>query len=311
MTGTDINNCVSNEVVSTVTVNALPIVTANSGTICAGNSFTIISGGADTYTYSSGSNIVSPTVDATYTVTGEDSNGCISNEVVSSVLVNPLPIITVNSGSICAGDSFTIIPNGANTYSYSGSSDVVSPTANATFTVIGTDINGCENIAISSVTINALPPVMATTNNTLLCTGQSATLTASGAISYTWSTNEITNEIVISPTVSTTYVLDGTDTNGCLNTYTITQLVDLCTDIVESNVFENLKIYPNPTTGVFTIEINTSTEISVTNILGEIILSEKLFSGKQAINIQNQPPGIYFINVVSNKNQQTVKLIKE
>ncbi|MBK8366505.1 MAG: hypothetical protein IPL10_03530 [Bacteroidetes bacterium] len=105
------------------------------------------------------------------------------------------------------------------------------PTVDATYTVTGTDLNGCENTAVTSVTVNALPSIMATTNNTLLCTGETATLSVMGANTYTWSTTENTSDIVVSPTVQTTYTVDGTDANGCSNTTTITQDVSLCTGV--------------------------------------------------------------------------------
>lgn len=311
ITGVDVNGC-KNTTLSNVTVNPLPTVTVNSGSICVGNSFTIIPSGATSYSYSGGNDVVTPTSNTSYSITGTDINGCVSNEAVSSVTVNSLPIVAVNSGSVCAGNSFTIIPSGANTYSYSGGSDVVTPTSNTSYSITGTDFNGCvSNIAVSSITVSDLPLVMATTTNTLLCIGETATLTASGAASYTWSTSETTNNIVINPTATTTYTLNGIDVNGCSNTYTISQLVDLCTGIVESTVFEKLKLYPNPTNGLFIIELSKTSEIFITNVLGESILNEKFVLGKQVINIQNQPAGIYYVKVISNKNQQTVKLIKE
>lgn len=48
--------------------------------------------------------------------------------------VNAMPSITVNSRSICAGNSFTINPSGANTYTFSNGS-VVTPTSNTSYTV--------------------------------------------------------------------------------------------------------------------------------------------------------------------------------
>ncbi|MBL7935112.1 MAG: hypothetical protein JNM51_04805, partial [Bacteroidia bacterium] len=128
---TDANNCAATSTVEVI-VNALPTVTVNSGAICTGQSFTMSPLGASTYTYSSGSDVVTPTTDATYTVTGTDANGC-ENTAVSSVTVNALPTVTVNSGSICAGQSFTMVPSGASTYTYSNGTDVVAPTSDATY----------------------------------------------------------------------------------------------------------------------------------------------------------------------------------
>ena len=70
--------------------------------------------GATTYTYSSGSNVVSPLTNTSYSVTGTSALGCIGvSTAVSNVTVNTTPTITVNSGVICTGQSFTMSPSGA------------------------------------------------------------------------------------------------------------------------------------------------------------------------------------------------------
>ena len=69
-----------------ITVNPSPTVSVTSGAICANQSFTMVSSGASTYTYSSGSAIVSSTTNATYyySVTGTDANGCVSTNTAVS-----------------------------------------------------------------------------------------------------------------------------------------------------------------------------------------------------------------------------------
>ena len=117
VTGTSALGCVgSNTAVSNVTVNTTPTITVNSGVICTGQSFTMTPSGASTYTYSSGSNVVSPLVNTSYSVTGTSALGCIGvSTAVSNVTVNITPTITVNSGVICTGQSFTMTPSGAST----------------------------------------------------------------------------------------------------------------------------------------------------------------------------------------------------
>lgn len=67
-----------------------------------------------------------------------------------------------------------------------------------------------------------------------------------------------------------------------------------------------LSIYPNPTNSNFTIYTEIQTTISITNTLGEIILTQKLQQGKNEINVSNQPNGVYFI-----KNENSIfKIIK-
>ena len=229
VTGTSAQGCLSsNQAVSSVTVNAIPSVSANSGSICSGNSFTINPTGANTYAYSSGSNVVNPTTTSDYTVTGT-SNGCSANAVLT-VSVNSNPIINVNSGAICAGSSFTISPSGAFTYTISGGgASIVSPSANTDYTVTGTSAQGClsSNQAVSSVTVNAIPTVSITGTSTV-CSGYATSLTANGASTYVWSNGPTTAINNVIPTSNTTYSVIGTNGNGCTNTASINVTTFLC-----------------------------------------------------------------------------------
>ncbi|MBS1650429.1 MAG: hypothetical protein JSU07_00325, partial [Bacteroidetes bacterium] len=206
------------------TVIGSPVISVNSGSICSGNSFTINPSGASTYTIQGGSSVVSPTANATYTVNGTSATGCISsNTAISSVTVNALPTISVNSGAICYGKSFTINPSGASTYTIQGGSAVVSPTANATYTVNGTSAAGCisSNTATSAVTVNTLPIV--SVNNGTICSGNSFTISPSGANTYTIQGGSA----VVSPTANASYTVNGTSTAGCLSSNTATSSVNV------------------------------------------------------------------------------------
>jgi len=306
ITGADANGCV-NTAVSSVTVNALPVISVNSGSICMGGSFTMAPTGASTYTYSNGSSVATPTANSSYTVTGEDANGCV-NTAVSSVTVDA-PAVLVNSGSICMGGSFTMAPTGASTYTFSNGGSVATPTTNSSYTVTGEDANGCTASAISNVTVNALPVLLLTTSNTLICAGQAATLSASGAATYTWNTSQTNTSITVTPTTSTAYSVNGTDANGCSNTATITQNVSACTSvdqIMKSN--ETVTVYPNPFNNKLTVlNAETGKTIQVFNCLGACIYTTLVESEKTEIDLNSQPVGVYFIKTGLN----TIKIIKE
>jgi hypothetical protein len=70
-------------------------------------------------------------------------------------------------------------------------------------------------------------------------------------------------------------------------------------------------IYPNPNNGVFIIELNATTQVSITSILGDVLLNTTLNTGKQTLDIQNRANGIYFVKLIQNGKQQIIKLIKE
>jgi len=307
-----INSCgMSSAQTLSVTVNALPFVSVNSGTICSGNSFTMVASGANTYTYSSGP-VVSPIITSSYSVTGTSTAGCVSsNTAISNVTVNATPTISVNSGSICSGQSFTMVPSGANTYTYQGGSAMVSPTTTTSYTVAGTSTAGCVSTspATSNLTVSPLPTISATTNNTLLCVGQSATLTASGANTYTWNPGGAGTSISVSPTITTTYSIVGTSTAGCTNNSVFTQSVSACTGIQQlANVNSEINIYPNPTTGEFFIKgITDANSVHIYNILGEEVASTPFSFGEGLGMRLEQPSGIYFIRI----GNLTKKIIKD
>ena len=221
-----------------VTINPLPTVTAttSSPAICIGTSATINTNGASTYNWMPGnlsgnSIVVTPTTATTYTVTGTDLNGCIDTATVS-INVNPTPTVTATAqfSSVCSGSNVTLTGGGATTYNWqpvnmNGTTILLNPTTTATYTVTGTDANGCVNTAMTTVTVNPLPTVTATSSSAAVCAGGSVTLTGGGASTYAWD-NNVTNAVSFVPTATTTYMVTGTDANGCVNTAMVTVTVN-------------------------------------------------------------------------------------
>jgi PKD repeat protein len=218
--GTDAAGCVSLNAPVTVTVNSLPSVNVNGGAICLGQSFTMSPNGAISYTYSSGSAIVSPQATTSYSVYGADANGCESAVAIATIVVNALPVVSAANGTICIGNSFQIVPNGAVTYTISGGSLNVNPSTTTVYQLTGTDANGCESAVMVpvQVLVNPLPLVGVQSLTTAICAGQTLTLTATGAVNYTWTGLGNTTAVVVSPANTTTYNVTGSDANACSNT---------------------------------------------------------------------------------------------
>jgi hypothetical protein len=317
VTGTSTGGCVSAvTAVSTITVNALPVIAASNGIICTGGSFTIAPTGANTYTYSSGSNVVSPSVTSSYSVTGTSLQGCTGNTAVVTVSVQTSLTVSISGSlTVCAGKSVTLTANGAGTYTWStgATTSTISsvPAGNTTYTV-NAGSGTCSGSAIVTVTVNPLPVVAATSNNTVLCTGNSSTLTATGATSYTWNTGATTTAITVSPTVTTAYTVTGTGTNGCTNTAMLTQTVNLCTGIatLHEATAAVVNVYPNPNSGVFYIELSSASQVYVINALGQVITDDFMVAGKHKVDIHEQAAGLYVVKVIQNGKQHLARLIK-
>lgn len=247
---------------------------------------------------------------------GVCNDACSSLQLTQTVTVSviPTPTITVNSGAICAGQSYTINPSGAATYTISGGSSVVSPTVNTTYTVSGTAANGCVSSSTVSVNIS-VPALSAFSSNAILCVGETATLTASGATSYTWSTSENTTTITVSPTVTTSYTVTGTNAIGCVGTTTISQATSLCTGInsIDNVLAAAIFAYPNPTNGFVQITIPQElfgNTIVLTNTFGQVIETRIIDNTIIDYDLQNLATGIYFIQVKTSNGMITKKVIK-
>lgn len=237
VTGTDTITGCQNTSTKTIIVNPLPVVAAAASTtvICEGGS-TILSGSgtANTYTWTSGVNNASPYYPAgtlTYTVTGTiTSSGCHDTASIT-VVVNPLPTITISSTAtaVCSGTSLTLTAAGADTYSWSGGiSNGVSfnPYASATYTVTATNaLTGCQDTASRFITVYALPNVTATSTAAEICTGGSVTLNGAGALSYVWD-GGVNNGVSFVPATTQVYTVIGTDVHGCSDTTTKTVVVN-------------------------------------------------------------------------------------
>jgi hypothetical protein len=323
VSGTSTAGCIGNVVTSTVIVNSSPIISAPSQTICVGSTGTLIANGASTYTWNTGSNsnsiTANPLATTNFTVNGTSAAGCLGTAIITTITVGSAPSIVVNSATVCAGSSATLTANGVTTYTWNTgattNSIVVTPTVNTTYTVNG-DLLGCGVTAnnTSTVTVNILPNVtIISSNPAFICSGQTATLTGSGAATYTWNTGANTNIIIITPTVNTTYTLNGTDANGCSNTTTITQNVDLCTslDKYANNSTSLFSIYPNPTKDMLFIISSIKTSASITDLTGRVILSVNLNEGENKLQLNDLKEGVYFINLIEKTQAKATKFIKE
>jgi len=220
---------------SNITINALPTVgfsVSPSSTVCAGTPVTLSGTGAVSYSWTGGvTNAVpfTPVSTLTYTVTGTSAAGC-TNTQSETVIVNPLPTVTATSTAsvVCTGNSVTLTGGGATSYSWTGGvTNAVPfiPVNTLTYTVTGMDANSCTNTATTTVTVNPLPTVTATSTASVVCTGNSVTLTGGGATSYMW-TGGVTNAVPFTPVNTLTYTVTGTDANSCTNTATTTVTVN-------------------------------------------------------------------------------------
>ena len=224
----------TDSIVIPVTINDLPIVVAGvDQEVCEGVAVTLNGAGAVNYAWDNGVVDGVPFVQAsgviTYTVTGTDVNGCQNTDQVD-VIVNPLP--NVNAGVdqvVCEGVATTL--NGAGAVNYAWDNGVVDGVpfiqapGNVTYTVIGTDANGCQNTDQIDITVNPLPLVNAGMDQ-VVCEGVAVTLNGVGAVNYAWDNGVVDGVPFIQAPGDITYTVIGTDANGCQNTDQVDVLVN-------------------------------------------------------------------------------------
>lgn len=259
-------------------------ITVNSGTICVGNAITLTANGGNTYTWTPNINlssangnpvIANPNSSTIYTVTATNSLNCIGS-ATANVVVNPLPVISVNNPTACTNGSFTLTASGGTAYAWSGpngfSSSLQNPVLtnaqlnmSGNYTVTVTSAQGCTNTAVSNVSISPLPTITVA-GNTTLCSqnfngsNNTTNLTAVGATTYTWNlpagftaaANINSNPVNITgpvTAVQTVATMSVSGSNGsCTNSAVYT-----------------LTVIPNPTISVSSSSMCAGTSVTLTS----------------------------------------------
>lgn len=233
----------SNTAVAGVTVVTTPIAPplANPPLICIGSSAQLTSSGATNYTWTSTSGqqvaqtlTVSPLATTIYTLTKANAN-CINVQTLT-LTVNQLPqVFAIATPTIvCADRPATLTGGGALTYtwtngvtSFTGGAPIVTPSISTTYTVAASD-GTCVNSTTVSVATNPNPTVTIVPTSTNICFGDNVSITAGGALNYSWTTLGITSNtnavtITETPTASTLYNVIGDNAFSC--TTSISQVV--------------------------------------------------------------------------------------
>jgi hypothetical protein len=152
----------------------------------------------------------------------------IAGSFTTCLTTPPPPTVSVNSTSICAGQSVTLTATpstagGTYLWSNGATTPTITVTPNATTSYSVSYTNNGAGSGSGTVTVNPLPNINAGLDQTA-CQGANVTLSGTGGSSYTWD-NGVSNGVAFVPNTTTTYTLTGTDANGCTNTDQMTVTV--------------------------------------------------------------------------------------
>jgi hypothetical protein len=303
-----------------------PTITSSapSTSICSGQTVTLTASGVSSYSWNTSATTasitISPALTTTYSVVGTNSLGCSATATtIVNVTTNPSLFFVGGSTVICVGQTATLTTGGATTYTWNTGATATSitptPTISSTYTV-NASYGVCSYSATASVTVNALPNVLLTANNNTVCVN-SASIALNGTPSGgTYSGTNVTGAIftpgAVAGTFTPTYAYTNTVT-GCSKTATTSILVVVCDGLFNNSYNSNaIKAYPNPNSGILTIELANGKEkvIQVSDITGRIVLEYTTTEDLFDLKISSLTNGIYYLKVTSNSSSDVVKLIK-
>ncbi len=367
-------NSLINSLSTIIAINPIPLVstTVSTQTICSGTSTNVIAsnnttGGANSFVWSrtlpsgitatgsltnaslsetltttnTSATVVSYTVTPTFTY---NSVSCTGSGASVSIVVNPIPSMSVTSQTICSGSSISNIYSntigGANSYSWTtssvggiiGNSSSSGSLLNQTLTT--------TNTSPTSVSYTVTPTF---TNNSVSCTGNGANVdivvnplptNPSGTISQNftqgqtlsnlqvtgtnliWYANQSDATNHVNPISNTTLLVNG-------STYYVTQTNNGCessplaitvTVALGLNGFSKDKFvcYPNPVNNVVNFENNNPIlKITLFNLLGQRVEEKEINSLSGQLDMSKLPTGNYLLKFKTDNGESTIKLVKK
>lgn len=265
----------------------------------------------------------------TYTYTNQ--YGC-TNYAVASVMVNDLPAVSLASfGEICENGTPVTLSGGSpegGVYSGAGvDNGIFNPSLSGAgeipvgYTVVDATTT-CTNTATSNYMVNPVP-VVAFPTDTTVCHNHTVELNATFPNStYLWSTGSAEAIIVIDTTGVglsgyKTISVDVTTSKGCTKNSEIVITFTDCTGIGELTNVIGMNVYPNPSNGQFTLELNSAVDMNVNlrlvNVFGTTLWkAEKVTVNGNYItrlNLNTLSDGVYFVILENNGSSVSRKLI--
>ena len=174
----------------------------------------------------------------------------------------------------------------------------------------------CSNDTIKQVVnVPNGAPTLTVGGRMSICAKESTTLTAGGANTYSWTRPNYAgygSTVVVSPTVSSTYTLTGTNTvTGCYSIKVVSVTVNKCLSISETNQSPAPMVYPNPSSGEFVLESNTTLKLMIYDPLGKLIYEANTLKDKQVLDLSAYSDGLYLLKTIGTGGEShMIRLIK-
>ena len=226
----------------------------------------------------------------------------------------------ISTANLCFGDchgTATSFPVGTGPYTYSWSNGATTQNLSnlcaGGYTLTVTDLGAGNATCVGNGSITC--PSLLVVN--ISPSGNTASAIASGGTfpyTYLWSPGGQTGMTATGLSTGT-YTCVVTDSHGCTASNTVNISI---TGLENNSAYDNsIFVYPNPVSNSVNVEFNTENKnastISVLNLLGETIYSEKVYTDKllvHSIDVSNLSNGLYFITVQFPEHLVTKRIVK-
>ncbi len=322
------NGCGNSSIVSqaiTIDTSVVFPITPTNPEICIGDTITLTVSGGVSYRWEPPTGLdtlygpvvnASPGLSHSYTVIGDDGNGCTGTGTVF-VTVHPLPTVVFEpeNTTVCAGIVDTIVLRGAATYAWlpttgltlsaTGDTAIVNLNSTSTYTIEAVSHYGCENTATKTINVNPNPSPVITFNGERLLTAPT------GYVQYMWYVDglpiiPVAWQHLYNIKKPGTYHVVVTDSNGCEG---VSNSIDTKTTGIGEFNLHQVRIFPNPATNSINIESPLAVNVNILTIEGRKVLGVE---NAKAIDISKLSNGIYFLEIIEPKSNaiRKEKIIK-
>ncbi|MBW7936521.1 MAG: PKD domain-containing protein, partial [Flavobacteriales bacterium] len=239
----------------------------------------------------------------------------------------PVASFSSSSNTICAGQNinFTNTSTGATSYSWSmpggtpSSSTATNPSvvynSAGTYTVTLTATNNSgTSTSTATFTVKANPNAVAT-NNGAICQGSSATLTAVGGGTYSWSNGSTSATTNVSPIVNTSYTVTVTASNGCTATSSTTVTVLDCSSIDDVLQADNMLFFPNPAHTTIQLDLSSVSNETLTvdwlTPIGQLMQTYFIqpYQTSIVMHVDHLAAGIYLVRITDGTRSITRRIM--
>jgi hypothetical protein len=287
--------------------------------LCPGSSITLDAGVFETYAWNNGATTqtVLVTGPGGYKVSVTNEFGCEGTGFVFITLGNN-PVIELGPNkNLCDGQ--ILILDAGNTgsgylWSNGATTQTIEANAAGSYTVIVTNIQGCQGSDMVTL-VNAATPTVDLGPDSTICVGQSLALDAGNpGSSYIWSTGATAQNITVD--AENLYAVTVTNSVGCSATDNVLVSVQICIGTKEASWASSMNVFPNPTMGqvTFKLELNKIAEVKIelVNSLGQVQQSlplGKLSSINHSVDLGNLAQGVYFLRVIVDGEIATRRIV--